>query len=375
MGLKKTRRWKGGLAAITALGLGVPAWAGTHLIFDSQSGKRQTPSSADPEDEHPGPKPLVAPQDNEDATELHPSVSSNHTPAEAAPGDVVYTDAEEPTGPQPRVQVIVDGSGSMAEELEGEKTKMYFAKKLLSKYLIQQWKEKAEVSLRVYGSRRTKDCTDIYRAVPFRARSLDEIARKVAVIEPTGKTPIAESLKAAYDDLKSYNGPKRIVLFTDGQETCGGDPCELVKKFDVDKGVDLKIYVVAIGMDPNSDEAKGISCLGDVSFAQDSSDMESDLGNISKQISKHNNLFVDNPDPSAGVTVFRILDNGDRVPFKGFTASFGTNVPPGKYAAEVRVDPPFEFREFYVPPHKTVTLKVRGKGLVEVKFVKALASV
>ncbi|MCC7442407.1 MAG: hypothetical protein IT285_12290, partial [Bdellovibrionales bacterium] len=83
----------------------------------------------------------------------------------------------------------------------------------------------------------------------------------------------------------------------------------------------------------------------------------------------------DNPDPTASVVVYKIEANGNRIPFKTFTAAFGTAVPPGVYAAEVKVEPPFLFKSFEVPPRRSVTLKVKGKGLIEVRFVKALASV
>ncbi|MCC7440457.1 MAG: VWA domain-containing protein, partial [Bdellovibrionales bacterium] len=349
----------GAAAALLAAGA---AAAQTKMIFDSEKGK-----GGEKEE-------VVRPPGPDDG--LSPTVIGKAGKPTEADLEVVYgEETAGPQGPPPKVQVIVDGSGSMAEMLEEDKTKMYFAKRLLSRYLIEQWKEKAEVSLRVYGARRTKDCSDDYRAVNFRARSLDEIARKVAVIEPTGKTPIAKSIKSAYDDLKTYDGPKRIVLFTDGQETCGGDPCELVKKFEESGVLDMKVYVVAIGMDPNSDEAKGLACLGDVSFADSEADMHEQLGQIQNQMSKSNNLFVDNPDPTASVVVYKIEANGNRIPFKTFTAAFGTAVPPGVYAAEVKVEPPFLFRPFEVPPRRSVTLKVKGKGLIEVRFVKALASV
>src|SRR5689334_9053228 len=51
---------------------------------------------------------------------LNPSVAG----AAQSQGEIIYGDAEENTGPTPRVQVIMDGSGSMAEVLEDDKTKM-----------------------------------------------------------------------------------------------------------------------------------------------------------------------------------------------------------------------------------------------------------
>src|SRR5690606_23750180 len=114
----------------------------------------------------------------------------------------------------------------------------------------------------------------------FRARSLDEISRRVAVIRPTGKTPIAASLWEAYKDVRGYNGPKRLVVFTDGEETCGGDPCQLVKRFQKEGVLDLKIYVVAIGMDPEEKEAKGLQCMGEFHSANNEDELFESMGDI-----------------------------------------------------------------------------------------------
>lgn len=64
---------------------------------------------------------------------------------------------------------------------------------------------------------------------------------------PIGRTPLNDSMEAAIDDLKKYDGPKRIVIFTDGKETCGGDPCKLAKKVEQNPKLDIKIFVVGIG--------------------------------------------------------------------------------------------------------------------------------
>ena len=60
------------------------------------------------------------------------------------------------TGPLPKIELIVDSSGSMGQLLGGNKTKMFYSKKVISKYLIDQWKENAQVGMRVYGSRQKK---------------------------------------------------------------------------------------------------------------------------------------------------------------------------------------------------------------------------
>jgi Ca-activated chloride channel family protein len=46
---------------------------------------------------------------------------------------------------------------------------------------------------------------------------------------PAGKTPLASAVKQAADVLDYTKKPGVIVLLTDGEETCGGTPCDLGK--------------------------------------------------------------------------------------------------------------------------------------------------
>jgi Mg-chelatase subunit ChlD len=38
------------------------------------------------------------------------------------------------------------------------------------------------------------------------------------------KTPLAAALERVAADLSEVDGPKIVVLVTDGEETCGGNP-------------------------------------------------------------------------------------------------------------------------------------------------------
>ncbi len=281
---------------------------------------------------------------------------------------IIEVDAETlPTGPLPKIELIVDSSGSMGQLLNGDKTKMYFAKKLLSRYLIDQWRERALVGMRVYGSRRKNDCNDNFLSINFKENSLDKIARQIHGLLPTGRTPLHVSIEKAVEDLKDYPGPKRIVVFTDGKETCGGDPCKFVKKIDVD----IQIYVVAIGFSPDSEGYDQINCMGQTFPASDEGEFLDSMSKVSNQMKNQNNLSVKSPDPLAVVALFR-WENGKRKFFKYFTAAWATRVPPGTYEAEVYLNPKYRFPKFTIPPHKKVNLTVQGKGTLLIKFAKGL---
>ena len=57
-------------------------------------------------------------------------------------------------------------------------------------------------------------------------------AKIMGVIEklsPAGQTPLTEAVKQAAEVLRFREKPGVVVLLTDGEETCGGQPCELGK--------------------------------------------------------------------------------------------------------------------------------------------------
>ena len=61
----------------------------------------------------------------------------------------------------------------------------------------------------------------------------------VNALNPAGKTPLVEAVQRAAEVL-AYQGT--IVLLTDGEETCGGAPCELGKSLKANK--QLTVHVV-----------------------------------------------------------------------------------------------------------------------------------
>jgi hypothetical protein len=62
------------------------------------------------------------------------------------------------------------------------------------------------------------------------------------------RTPIADSLAAIAEDLKAANGKRLVVLVTDGEETCDGDPEAVIRELR-DAGVDVRINIVGFAID------------------------------------------------------------------------------------------------------------------------------
>ena len=96
---------------------------------------------------------------------------------------IEYSNADLEKSLPPKVIILLDSSGSMGQLMDKQKSKMFYAKKLFGSYLADQWREKAEVGLLVYGSRRKHDCSDFFMAVPFSEKSLPKIDNAVKVLE------------------------------------------------------------------------------------------------------------------------------------------------------------------------------------------------
>jgi hypothetical protein len=296
---------------------------------------------------------------------------------------IEYSDIDLEKVLPPKVVILLDSSGSMGQLMDKQKSKMFYAKKLFGSYLADQWREKADVGLLVYGGRRKKDCGDTFMAIPVGEKNLGKIDSAVKRLEPIGMTPISKSLELAIDQLKNYAGPKRVMIFTDGEETCGGDSCKILEKAIQEKIFDLEMFVTGIGMKQNSKDLDKLRCLGKVLGAPDPESLKQALDQINQDIKKPNsrpkpsgpNLFVKCPDPSAAVMVYELLPGGEKKLVEEFKASESAALPTGDYLVDVMLNPIFRFSKVTIPPKKKVTLKVTGTGVIEVKFFDSLLEV
>jgi len=62
------------------------------------------------------------------------------------------------------------------------------------------------------------------------ANAADPIMRAVNALTPAGRPPLVSAMQQAADVLDYRNKPGLIVVVTDGEETCGGSPCDLGKE-------------------------------------------------------------------------------------------------------------------------------------------------
>lgn len=150
--------------------------------------------------------------------------------------------------------LVLDASGSMAAADPHGGTKMDAAKRATGTF-VDSVPADAPVGLAVYGTKtgssdaeKAAGCEDV--TVLRGPDPVDRAAIKGAVngLAPRGYTPIGKALQVAADALPD-EGPRSIVLVSDGIDTCSPpDPCEVAKDLSSD-GVDLVVHTVGFGVD------------------------------------------------------------------------------------------------------------------------------
>ena len=145
------------------------------------------------------------------------------------------------------IEIILDASGSMLQKL-GSERRIDIAKKTLTKLTSSTIPAGTPFAFRVFG-REVDSCqTDL--DVPVGPLNPAAVAQRIAalVAKNGAKTPIGASLDKASDDLKSVTGEKLIVLVTDGEETCGGDPAAAIERLRK-AGIGTRVSIVGFALD------------------------------------------------------------------------------------------------------------------------------
>lgn len=162
-----------------------------------------------------------------------------------------------------RMILVLDSSGSMAEKTP-DGTKRIDAAKDALRQVIAKLPAEQEVGLRVYGAEvfdRSDDgaCTDSQLIVKPGTDNRDDLEGSLADYKPYGETPIGHALQEAGKDLGS-EGPRTVVLVSDGEPTCDPDPCTVAAQLARD-GVDVRIDVV--GLDVSGQARTKLKCIAE----------------------------------------------------------------------------------------------------------------
>jgi len=121
---------------------------------------------------------------------------------------------------------ILDASNSMNQALPAGETRFQWAQRALT-LVLEELPRDQPFAVVVFGHRVSREhedesCRDIELLVPYGAHpERGPIISRVQGLVAQGKTPLARALRFAAGVVDE---PLRLVLLTDGEETCGGDP-------------------------------------------------------------------------------------------------------------------------------------------------------
>ena len=157
--------------------------------------------------------------------------------------------SEEDRKPEPCTEdamIVFDASGSMSGNqtlgIPNSRPRIDEVRAALGRVLPTASKHR-RVGLITYGPGPYNQCNVKLDFKPM-ADAFKPVMRAVNGLVPAGKTPLTSAVQQAAEVLNYRSKPGVIVLVTDGEETCGGAPCELAKQLRL-TGDQLTVHVIA----------------------------------------------------------------------------------------------------------------------------------
>ncbi len=249
--------------------------------------------------------------------------------------------------PQTNVIVIMDASGSMQALFSDGRSRIAIARDAVIE-LVNGLPPEVNASLWAYGHRLPQDdpaasCLDIEQVIPLAPVDPALFSQVVSEIPAIGYTPIARSLELAVTGTPP-NTQNVVVLMSDGEESCGGDPCAVAGQL-IDLGFDVVVNTVGVAADANT--RAQLQCIAQVTSG---AYYET---NDAAQLTEALEEAAVPPPPVTGFVQI-ITASGEPVASIGFevinasdNTSLGSRVgrgelPPGEYLIRVNISPTME---------------------------------
>lgn len=243
------------------------------------------------------------------------------------------------------VALILDTSGSMLSGL-GDSTRIDVAKGALTNLVTQTIPAGTNVSLRTFGD--TPDSCETRLVVPRGPLDPAAMAQTINGIPVVNlvRTPIGESLRQVAGDLGTGPGPKIVVLVTDGEETCGGDPGAAIQAL-VASGIDVRVNIVGFTVDDPTLQAQFTEWArvgrGRYIQATNADELQSAVR-------------------AAVQPTYDVLTADGHVVASGQVGGDPVQVPAGTYSILVRSEPAVRLNRIVVTPDQTTTVQLDGSA-------------
>jgi hypothetical protein len=157
-------------------------------------------------------------------------------------------DGPPPTLGNTAVEIILDASGSMLQTLGGQR-RIDIAKETLLNLTGNVLAPGTPVALRVFGHIEGNYSCRTDLEIPLQPLDPTAMQTRISNVEPKNlaNTPLAASLALVGQDLAEAEGQKVVILVTDGEETCDGDPAAAIEALRA-QGFDVRVNIVGFAI-------------------------------------------------------------------------------------------------------------------------------
>lgn len=240
------------------------------------------------------------------------------------------------------VEIILDASGSMLQRRDGRR-RIEIARDALLRLTGDAIPAGTPFALRVFGHREANACrTDL--EVPLAPLDVNAVDTYIAGLQARNlaKTPIAESLALVRQDLSGATGKRVVILLTDGEETCGGDPAAAIAAL-LGADIDVRVNIVGFAIDDEDLKAqfRYWADLGGGSY-HDATSAEALQHSLLRALQ----------------TPYEVTTPAGDIVATGTTGDSGVELAPGDYLVRTRGSPSLQ-ADVRVKPETTATVNLK----------------
>jgi Mg-chelatase subunit ChlD len=241
----------------------------------------------------------------------------------------------------PGVEVIFDASGSMGATLPSGESRIDAARGVLRELVGEILPEGAPFALRAFGHITPQSCESRLE-VELAPLVRDDALAAIDEIQPKllSQTPLADALLQVGSDLGDAPPGSAVVVITDGEESCGGDPAAAVDELRA-QGIDVQVSIVSLGVE---DAATRDAFAALAERAGGSYTPADDLSSLRGAVEAALN------------PPFEVLDAAGEVIARGRIDGEGIELPMGVYTVRVPGAPPQLIRDVRVPGDGSLSL-------------------